>query len=145
MSGSCAAPQLHRAGSKRPTAPKDPRHPQDPGPPRGVSEESVQTTPPDPGRAQGRTEAASDTTEACKPARDGVRTPPPPQQAPHILIPASQKADASYYLPPPSPVMAFPHLQRQSRPSARNPTLTCPPTSPSLLPRCPGPGRGDRK
>lgn len=45
MSGSCAAPQLHRAGSKRPTGPKDPRHPQGPDPPREVSEESIQTKP----------------------------------------------------------------------------------------------------
>lgn len=45
MSGSCAVPQLHRAGSKRPTGPKDPRHLQGPDPPREVSEESVQTTP----------------------------------------------------------------------------------------------------
>lgn len=66
--------------------------------------------PPDPGRAQGGTEAASDTTGACKPGRRGVMTPSPPQQAPHILRPASQKAEVSHHLPPPRPVMAFPSL-----------------------------------
>jgi hypothetical protein len=45
MSGFCAAPPPHRAGSKRPTGPSVPRHPQGPGPPLGVSEENIQTTP----------------------------------------------------------------------------------------------------
>lgn len=45
MSGSGAVPQPRRAGSKRPTGPKDPRPLQGPGPPRGVSEETVQITP----------------------------------------------------------------------------------------------------
>ena len=45
MSGSGAVPQPRRAGSKRPTGPKDPRPLQGPGSLRGVSEESVQTTP----------------------------------------------------------------------------------------------------
>lgn len=45
MSGSGAVPQPHRAESKRPTGPKDPRPLQGLGSPRRVSEESVQTTP----------------------------------------------------------------------------------------------------
>lgn len=103
--------------------------------------------PPAPGRAPGGTEAASDITGACQPARGGVVTPPTP---PRSGQPASRrqllrKQKLPITCPRPAQQWPSPHFQGQSGPPAGSPTLTCPPTSPSLLPGCPGQGTEDRE
>lgn len=74
-------------------------------------------------------------------------TLPPPQQAPHILMPASQKADASYHLPPAQDSNGLPSLAETEPPLCRQPHTYLPAhfsIAPPSMPRGLGEGTGSK-
>lgn len=112
----------------------------------GCSCSLVQTSPPDPGRAEGGTEAAAaaDTARACKPKAMGgtsdwsqrgcCNTTLRPQPAPHILTTNFSESRSYSSLPLPLPVVLFPSLP-DTEPS-QQPPLPSPPWL-LLSPACP--------